>query len=85
MMMNLKVYIFCKIHVYLMFPVTKFDVLPESVSGTWYILCKALFSSPVPRDNILMMFFYWPINGKKTQLNKYNKYEKLCCVQTLAM
>ena len=33
---------YCKIHLYLKFLVTNFDVVPDSDSGTWHIIYKAV-------------------------------------------
>ena len=38
---------YCTIHFYLKFSVTNFDVVPDSDSGTWHIIYKAVCSSAV--------------------------------------
>jgi len=51
---------YCKIHFYLKFSVTNYDVVPDSDSGTWHIIYKVVCSSPVTLHNIMMYCFYWP-------------------------
>jgi len=51
---------YCKINLYLNFPVTNIDVVPDSDSGTWHIIYKVVCSSPVTLHDILMYCFYCP-------------------------
>jgi len=54
------VLIYKKFRLYLKFSITNYDVVPDSDSGTWHIIYKAVCSSAVTWHDRLMYCFYWP-------------------------